>query len=87
MKKGVRVPYHQQGYIYFLSRRFKMLSKSKRERIEAHTKAVAGEYWRALLAFVTTDAGAVEICGRFYLSESTLERVVARYYEEWPEDL
>lgn len=87
LKKRIRVPYHVQGYVFFLSQRYKNLPKWKRERILLHCKECGGEHWRALLAFVTTDAGAVEICRRYYISESTLERVVARYYEEWPEDL
>ncbi len=86
-KKGIGIPYEQQGYIYFISRKYKKLPKIKREKIEAHCRAVGGPYWRALFEFVTTDAGQVAVCMRHYLSTSTLERLVKRYYQEFPKDI
>lgn len=87
VKKRLRVPYHVQGYIFFFSRRYKSLPKEKRDRIRAHCKDCGGEHWRALLEYMTTDAGAVEICGRYFISQSTLERVAERYFTEWPKGL
>lgn len=86
-KKSIRLPYHRQGYIYFISRRYKDLPKAKREKIEAHCRRVGREYWAALFEFVTSDAGGVAICTRNYISESTLQRVVKQYYEEFPTDI
>ena len=86
-KYGVKVPYHRQGYIYFVSRSYKELPKVKRERIEGHCRRVGGEYWKALFDFVTKDIGAVAICNRHYISSATLERMVRRYYEEFPTEI
>lgn len=83
----MKLPYHRQGYIYFVSRCYKDLPKAKRERIEEHCKRVGGEYWKALFDFVTKDVGITAICIRHYVSESTVKRLVNRYYEEFPVDI
>lgn len=80
-KNGVRVGYNRQGYIYFKSRLFKELPSSERKKIIDICKVCGGEYHRALLEFVTTDATATAICMKHYCSEATLYRVVRKYYE------
>ncbi|MBQ8893413.1 MAG: hypothetical protein IJ043_03285 [Clostridia bacterium] len=87
VKRRLKVPYHTQGYIYFVSRNYKKLPKEKRERIEANCRRSGGEHWQALFEFVTKDTGAVEICRKYFISAATLERAVQRYYEEFPGDL
>lgn len=79
-KRGIPVDYEQQGYIYFTSRRFRDLPKKQQEKILSLCREAGGEHAEALFEFVTTDSGAVEVCDRFYISESTLERVVRKYY-------
>ena len=79
-KRGIPVDYEQQGYIYFTSRRFRDLPKKQQEKIRSLCREAGGEHAEALFEFVTTDSGAVEVCDRFYISESTLERVVRKYY-------
>lgn len=86
-KYGLKVPYHRQGYIYFVSRSYKQLPKAKRERIEGHCRQVGGEYWAALFEFVTSDTGSVATCMHHYISESLLKKLVKRYYEEFPRDI
>ena len=86
-KRSIPIDYDTQGYIYFTSRRFKDLSKEKRETIRRLCREAGGEHEEALFLFVTTDMGAVEVCGRFYISESTLERAVKRYYLAFQECL
>lgn len=79
-KRSIPVDYETQGYIYFTSRRYRELDRQKQEQIRRLCREAGGEHAEALFAFVTTDAGGVEICGRFFLSESTLERAVKKYY-------
>ena len=79
-KKSIPVEYDQQGYIYFVSKQFDRLPVSQQKRIRRLCEEAGGEYARALFEFVTTDAGAMAVCGRHYLSESTLERIVRKYY-------
>lgn len=86
-KRGIPVDYEQQGYIYFTSRRFKQLPKKQQDKIRALCRAAGGEHADALFEFVTTDSGAVEVCARFYISESTLERAVKKYYLAFQETL
>ena len=86
-KKAIPVDYDTQGYIYFLSKRYTSLPLAVRRRIEDICRKAGGEHHRALLEFVTTDAGAVSVCTRYYLSQSTLERAVRRYYMEFEKQL
>lgn len=79
-KKSIPVDYDLQGYIYFASRRFRDLPEGKRKKIRNLCEDVGGEYSEALFEFVTTDAGATAICTKYYISLSTLERAVKRYY-------
>lgn len=86
-KRSIPVDYEVQGYIYFASRRFDQLSRAGKEKIRRLCREAGGEHEQALFTFVTTDAGAVEVCSRFFLSESTLERAVKRYYQAFAEEL
>lgn len=86
-KRGIPVDYDQQGYIYFTSRRYKQLTRKQQEKIRSLCREAGGEHAEALFEFVTTDSGAVEVCARFYISESTLERVVKKYYLAFQKNL
>ena len=86
-KKSINVPYDRQGYIYFLSRSYRELPERKREIIRNLCRECGGEYNQALLDFVTGGEGAVVVCMRHHLSESTLERAVKKYYEAFPKRL
>ena len=79
-KKSIPVGYDQQGYIYFVSRMYKSLGRREQQSISALCERVGGEYGEALFEFVTTDAGAVAVCRKHYISQSTLERIVKKYY-------
>lgn len=86
-KKAIPVDYDTQGYIYFLSKRYHCLPAPAKRRIEGLCRTAGGEHHQALLEFVTTDAGADSVCARHYLSQSTLERAVRRYYLEFEKQL
>lgn len=86
-KKSIPVPYDRQGYIYFQSRLFRDLSKTDQDRIIRLCKESAGQYWRALLEFVTTSADATYIEQKHHLSRATLYRCVHRYYVRFPTKL
>ena len=86
-KKAIPVDYDTQGYIYFYSRRYRSLPAGAKRKIEGVCMTAGGEHYQALLEFVTTDTGAAAICARHYLSQSTLERAVRRYYIEFEKQL
>lgn len=86
-KRGIPVSYDEQGYIYFLSQRYRHLPLAKRKKIDELCRRAGAEYETALKGFVTTDRGAEEICGKYHISQSTLERMVKRYYVEFSEML
>ncbi len=87
MKKSIPVDYIKQGYIFFISMRYKRLNTEDRERIRTICRQAGEEYAQAVFEFVTTDRGAVEVCMKHHLSESTLERAVRRYYILFAESL
>lgn len=79
-KKALGVDYDTQGYIYFLSRRYRRLRVEDRRQIRQACSEAAGGYHKALFEFVTTDADEEMICAKHYISASTLKRIVKRYY-------
>lgn len=79
-KRGIPVSYDRQGYIYFLCKRYKRLGKAERALIRECAEDAGGMYKDAIVEFVTGSKGAVAICDKFYISESTLERAVKRFY-------
>ena len=86
-KRAVPVDYDLQGYIYFTSRRYKRLPKGKREKIDRLCRRCGGEFGDAIREFVTTDAGAALICQKYFISQSTLERMVRKYYVAFANEL
>ena len=86
-KKSIPVSYERQGYIYFTSLLYRDLPARAQQKILNLCLEAGGEYYQALMEFVTTDAGATSICMRHHISPSTLERVVRRYYERFPQNL
>jgi hypothetical protein len=81
-KKAIagEVDYDTQGYIYFVSRMYKKLPAGRQKKILNLCMRAGGEHYQALFAFVTTGEGAVAVCMKYYISQSTLERMVRRYY-------
>lgn len=79
-KKAVPVDYDLQGFIYFTSRLYKKLPVKEQQKILQLCVDAGGEYYQALFEFVTEDVGATAVCAKHYISQSTLERIVRRYY-------
>lgn len=86
-KSGVRADYNRQGYIYFLSRRYKELPDEDQKKIKALCLKFGGEHHRALFEFVTTDTTATALSLKYYISRATLYRAVRKYYEGFPDKL
>ncbi len=86
-KKSLKLSYERQGYIYFTSKNYKALPKEKRQRIEELCLKAGGEYHKALLEYVTTDASVTKICLSHHIDDNTLYRVVNRYYMNFPKVL
>lgn len=79
-KRGVKVSYNLQGYIFFLSQRYKKASREERALIRQCCAQT--DYPDAVFDFVTGSKGATWVCGKHFISESTLERAVKIYYIE-----
>ena len=83
-KESVKVSYVRQGYIYFTSRRYEELDESRQRRIRRLCRECGGTYSKALFAAMTTDTPTDIICENYYISKSTLSRMVREYYERFP---
>lgn len=83
-RRGIRRSYVEQGRIFFACRNYGKLSRREQQQIEALIHQVGGEYANALREYLLTDAGWVEVCQKWYISDRTLQRVVKRFYEFWP---
>lgn len=86
-KTSIPVSYEEQGYIYFTSLLYKSMPLATQKKIKSLCAVAGGEYREALFAFVTTQVGATEVCAKYYLSQSTLERIVRKYYMAFSESL
>ena len=86
-KRGVKVDYNRQGYIYFVSRRYRELPQKEQKTILNLCITHGGEHYQALFEFVTTDASATELSMKHYLARKTLYRAVRKYYEGFPDFL
>ena len=86
-KRGVKVDYDRQGYIYFVSRMYKNLPPEDQQAILNLCLQCGGEPYPALCEFVTTDTTATALSMKHFLSKKTLYRAVRKYYENFPEKL
>lgn len=86
-KRGVKLDYKKQGYIYFTSLRYKELPEEKQKAIRELCDRCGGEYAAALFEFVTTDVTATALEMKYHLGRSTLYRAVRKYYASFPDKL
>lgn len=86
-KPAIPLSYDRQGYVHFQSRLYAELSEKDRARIRKLCQEAAGQHWRALLEFVTTDNGATRIEQKYYVSRATLYRYLQKYYVMFPKKL
>ena len=83
-KKGVKVGYNRQGYIYFTSLLYRELPQEKRNIIDELCKKCGGDYEDALKRYVTTSDSVTKITMECYVSRTHLYRAVKKYYEAFP---
>ncbi len=84
-KRGIRLPYSRQGYIFFTSRMYHSLPPERQQVIWNLCLRCGGGCYQALFEFVTTDVSATAVCLKHYLaSRTSLYRALKRYYEEFP---
>lgn len=86
-KQSIPVGYETQKQIYRISRGYRCLPLTQRKKIDRLCISAGGESAEALKEFVTTDAGATAVCGKYFLSKSTLVRIVRRYYIAFSESM
>lgn len=84
-RKSPRVSksYSEQGEIYFICRNYERQTAKTKEHIDALIRHAGGDYAPALKAYLTTDIGYQETCDKYYISQSTLDRIKRRFYESW----
>lgn len=86
-KRGIKVGYVRQGYIYFVSLMFDQLDERRKNKILKLCAECGGQYAEALFEFVTTETNSSDIERKHFVSKSTLNRCVRKYYERFPKML
>ena len=78
--------YERQGEIFFTCRNYHNLLPHQQQRIrDICEEAAGGNGFKraALLEFMTTGASWRYVCIRYYISDSTLERMRKEFYRLW----
>ena len=87
LDKKYGIDYDLQGHIYFTSKQYKKLPVRTQRKVLNLCMAAGGEYYQALFELVTTNADPVTVCRKHFLSQSTLERIVRKYYIRFAESI
>ena len=83
-RRGIKIPYNEQGLIHFTCMNIKKLSDEEQQRIKAICDEVAGEYSQALFVMLTDDTKNVHtVAIQYYLSTSQLYRFRKKFYERY----
>lgn len=83
-KKSIPLPYDRQGYVYFVSKNYRILPLKQRQRIDRLIEEIGRSYADALRAFVILGESCSAIESRYYCSTSQLYRLVREYYQRFP---
>jgi len=84
-RRGSKVSYEKQGYVYFTSRRYKFMPQEKQREILNLCVEAGGEYYQALFEYVTTEISEVAVTMKHYISKATLNRIARKYLECFPD--
>lgn len=83
-KRGIRLPYNQQGLIYFTCVNIHKQPKSVQNKIKRLCREVAGRDSEALYELLTNDRkNVMAISMEYYVSEKRLYRYRKEFYEIW----
>ena len=83
-KRGIKLSYYKQGFVYFWCANYSALPMSSRRAIQKLCDEVAGADSTALLAFLTKpEKTAVAVSMQYFISEKKLYSLRARFYEEF----
>ena len=83
-RRGIKVPYRQQGLIFFTCLTYREQPKCVREKIERLCRETAGEeYSAALFELLTTERSVRSVAVDRAVSESQLYKLRKAFYEAW----
>lgn len=83
-RRGIKVPYRQQGLIFFTCLTYREQPKRIREKIERLCRETAGEeYFSALFELLTTERSVRSVAMERAVSESQLYKLRKAFYEAW----
>lgn len=84
--RALCLSYEEQGECFFTCKRFEQLDRIEQDRIRRICAACgAGDDAKrcAIFTFMTTGISFRECCMRYYISDSTLDRLRRKFYELW----
>lgn len=82
-RRSIRLPYEEQGLIYFTCLSYHRQSAAMQKKIESLSKMCGGAYADALFEWVTTGESVLYISMKYFVSESVLYAIRKKFYETW----
>lgn len=79
--RSVRLPYREQGAIYFACINYEKQPKRVQEKIRRLCRECGGEYEKALFVFLTRESVTAEwVAQHYYVSDSVLYECRRKFY-------
>lgn len=82
-RRGINVPYLRQGLIYFTCQDYAGQPPEVQHKILQLCHQCGGEHHEALFLAMTTQRNLLPIAQEHYIDESTLWRLVQKFYQRW----
>ena len=82
--RGVRLPYREQGRIWFTCLTFVDQQQEVQDKIKRLARECGGEYAGALMEMLTCEGASIQrLAERYHTSQATLDRCRKKFYESW----
>lgn len=83
-RKGMRLPYNEQGLVYFVCINFKKMPNEIQTKIFNLCVEIGGEDYQALFEVLTNESKSVNsIALEFYTNEKKLYKMRKKFYERF----
>lgn len=83
-RRGIHIPYNEQGLIYFVCMNVKKMPVEVQNKILNLCIEVAGQDYKALYEVMTNDNKSIlSISLEYFINEKRLYKMRKEFYEKW----
>lgn len=83
-RRGIHIPYNEQGLIYFVCMNVKKMPVEVQNKILNLCIEVAGQDYKALYEVMTNDNKSIlSISLEYFINEKRLYKLRKEFYEKW----